>query len=113
MPGLGWALKKSVFLEEMIPKWPHRFKNFHWDFWMRDNRRRKNRNCIVPTISRTFHLGRSGNIIDAEFFRKHFHTKPHSYFSVKSFNLSFLINNSYDQLIETFLKYTFLFLLNI
>lgn len=47
-PGLGWMLRRSVWME-LREKWPEAF----WDDWMRDHNQRKGRACLRPEISRT------------------------------------------------------------
>ena len=46
-----------------------------WDMWMRLNEIRKNRECIVPEVSRTYHFGSSGINMNSYFqdvyFKKH------------------------------------------
>ena len=34
MPGLGWALRKSLYKEEFEPKWPTPEKLWDWDMFM-------------------------------------------------------------------------------
>eukprot|EP00045_Choanoeca_perplexa_P009841 m.96341 g.96341 ORF g.96341 m.96341 type:complete len:615 (+) comp15048_c0_seq2:189-2033(+) len=60
MPGLGWMLKRDLFVDELRAKWPSADKFWDWDMWMRMNEQRKGRECIVPDISRTFHFGAHG-----------------------------------------------------
>ena len=52
MPGLGWILKRDIW-EEVEPKWLRPDQDGDWDYWMRDNYNRKQRECIVPDVSRT------------------------------------------------------------
>lgn len=85
MPGLGWVLRKSLYKEELEPKWPTPEKvfcqggvseqgsstsskslNLHnlpcpqlwdWDMWMRMPEQRRGRECIIPDVSRSYHFG--------------------------------------------------------
>ena len=85
MPGLGWVLRKSLYKEELEPKWPTPEKvpwqgrvgrlgipcqleplNSHclphcqlwdWDMWMRMPEQRRGRECIIPDVSRSYHFG--------------------------------------------------------
>ena len=85
MPGLGWVLRKSLYKEELEPKWPTPEKvpwqgrvsglesppsskplNHHnlpcpqlwdWDMWMRMPEQRRGRECIIPDVSRSYHFG--------------------------------------------------------
>ncbi|XP_054915408.1 protein O-linked-mannose beta-1,2-N-acetylglucosaminyltransferase 1 isoform X2 [Poeciliopsis prolifica] len=57
MPGLGWVLKKSIYKDELEPKWPTPEKLWDWDMWMRMPEQRKGRECIIPDVSRSYHFG--------------------------------------------------------
>ncbi|XP_064137975.1 protein O-linked-mannose beta-1,2-N-acetylglucosaminyltransferase 1 isoform X3 [Loxodonta africana] len=57
MPGLGWVLRKSLYKEELEPKWPTPEKLWDWDMWMRMPEQRRGRECIIPDISRSYHFG--------------------------------------------------------
>ncbi|TMS20223.1 Protein O-linked-mannose beta-1,2-N-acetylglucosaminyltransferase 1 [Larimichthys crocea] len=68
MPGLGWVLKKSLYKDELEPKWPTPEK-------------RKGRECIIPDVSRSYHFGIIGLNMNGYFhevyFKKHkFNTVP-------------------------------------
>ncbi|GIZ02489.1 protein O-linked-mannose beta-1,2-N-acetylglucosaminyltransferase 1 [Caerostris extrusa] len=81
MPGLGWILKRSLYKEELEPRWPTPEKLWDWDMWMRLPDVRKGRECIVPDVSRTYHFGSSGLNMNSFFqdiyFKKHaFNTQP-------------------------------------
>lgn len=54
-PGLGWMLRKNIWLE-FEPKWPPAF----WDDWLRRPAQHKNRHCLRPEISRTSTFGKIG-----------------------------------------------------
>ena len=85
MPGLGWVLRKSLYKEELEPKWPTPEKVswqgrvsglgsptsleplnlqnlpwpqlWDWDMWMRMPEQRRGRECIIPDVSRSYHFG--------------------------------------------------------
>ena len=50
-------------------------QQWDWDMWMRSNMIRKNRECIIPDISRTYHFGSKGLNMNPYFqevyFQKH------------------------------------------
>ncbi|XP_076440231.1 protein O-linked-mannose beta-1,2-N-acetylglucosaminyltransferase 1-like isoform X2 [Babylonia areolata] len=75
MPGLGWMLKKSLYKLELEPQWPSPEKQWDWDMWMRTSTIRKDRECIIPDVSRTFHFGSKGLNMNPYFqdlyFKKH------------------------------------------
>uniref|UniRef100_A0A667ZE43 Protein O-linked-mannose beta-1,2-N-acetylglucosaminyltransferase n=1 Tax=Myripristis murdjan TaxID=586833 RepID=A0A667ZE43_9TELE len=81
MPGLGWVLKKSLYKDELEPKWPTPEKLWDWDMWMRMPEQRKGRECIIPDVSRSYHFGIIGLNMNGYFhevyFKKHkFNTVP-------------------------------------
>ena len=78
-PGLGWLLSKKLFKEELEPNWPGPDKMWDWDLWMRQPSIRKNRECVIPDISRTFHFGSTGINMNS-----YFH---HLYFDKRKINL--------------------------
>ncbi|EQB77442.1 protein O-linked-mannose beta-1,2-N-acetylglucosaminyltransferase 1 isoform 7 [Camelus ferus] len=57
MPGLGWVLRRSLYKEELEPKWPTPEKLWDWDMWMRMPEQRQGRECIIPDVSRSYHFG--------------------------------------------------------
>ncbi|ELU12459.1 hypothetical protein CAPTEDRAFT_154180 [Capitella teleta] len=75
MPGLGWILKRSLYKEELEANWPTPEKQWDWDMWMRLPSIRKNRECLVPDVSRTYHFGSKGLNMNTYFqelyFKKH------------------------------------------
>lgn len=75
MPGLGWMLSRKLFTQELEPQWPGPDKRWDWDMWMRLERVRRGRECIVPDISRTFHFGSNGlnvnSALHERYFRRH------------------------------------------
>ena len=53
MPGLGWLLKRKMFIEELEPIWPTPDKLWDWDMWMRVDGIRKGRLVKVPPVCNT------------------------------------------------------------
>lgn len=105
MPGLGWVLKRSLYKEELEPRWPTPEKMWDWDMWMRLPDVRQNRECIVPDVSRTYHFGSSGLNMNSYFqdvyFKKHsFNTKPH----VKLKDIQRLKKDNYEIMIEDLMR---------
>lgn len=81
MPGLGWVLRKSLYKDELEPKWPTPEKLWDWDMWMRMPEQRQGRECIIPDVSRSYHFGIVGLNMNGYFheayFKKHkFNTVP-------------------------------------
>lgn len=54
--------------------WPRPDVFWDWDMWMRDNEMRKNRECIIPDVSRTYHFGATGLNMNP-FMQHHYFTK--------------------------------------
>lgn len=81
MPGLGWVLRRSLYKEELEPKWPTPEKLWDWDMWMRMPEQRRGRECVIPDVSRSYHFGIVGLNMNGYFheayFKKHkFNTVP-------------------------------------
>ncbi|KAI6654145.1 Protein O-linked-mannose beta-1,2-N-acetylglucosaminyltransferase 1 [Oopsacas minuta] len=105
MPGLGWMLEKTLFVEELLPQWPAPDQFWDWDMWMRTDNIRNGRECVIPDISRTYHFGQSGLNMNPYFhdiyFKNHaINTDP----SVKLKNINQLILAPYEQLIHSLIQ---------
>jgi len=64
-PGLGWMLKKELWLE-VKATWPAS----HWDHWMRCDSQSKGRDCIAPEVSRTHNIGVEGATVNSRAFQE-------------------------------------------
>ena len=53
------------------------WQQWDWDMWMRTNMIRKDRECIIPDISRTYHFGSKGLNMNPYFQEVYF--KKHSF----------------------------------
>ncbi|RXN35561.1 O-linked-mannose beta-1,2-N-acetylglucosaminyltransferase 1 [Labeo rohita] len=105
MPGLGWVLKKSLYKDELEPKWPTPEKLWDWDMWMRMPEQRKGRECVIPDVSRSYHFGIIGLNMNGYFhevyFKKHkFNTIP----NVQMKNVDGLKKDSYEIEIQNLLR---------
>eukprot|EP00760_Papus_ankaliazontas_P029621 PhM_4_TR4320/c0_g1_i1/m.35209/K00726/MGAT1; alpha-1,3-mannosyl-glycoprotein beta-1,2-N-acetylglucosaminyltransferase len=91
-PGLGWMLRRELWLE-LGPKFPVD----HWDHWMRVPTVNKNRDCVVPYLSRNHNIGVYGaNVDETEyemFLRNILHYEGHSL--VPLGDLSYLKKDAY------------------
>ncbi|KAK7078239.1 Protein O-linked-mannose beta-1,2-N-acetylglucosaminyltransferase 1, partial [Halocaridina rubra] len=71
LPGLGWMLTRSI-AQQLLSKWPSRYKEHDWDLWARGPEMLSGRECIVPDVGRTFHFGLTGahspGLLHAAFF---------------------------------------------
>ncbi|XP_023194747.1 protein O-linked-mannose beta-1,2-N-acetylglucosaminyltransferase 1 [Xiphophorus maculatus] len=105
MPGLGWVLKKSIYKDELEPKWPTPEKLWDWDMWMRMPEQRKGRECIIPDVSRSYHFGIIGLNMNGYFhevyFKKHkFNTIP----NVQLRNVESLRKDAYEVEMQKLLR---------
>jgi beta-1,2-N-acetylglucosaminyltransferase len=105
MPGLGWMLSRKLFTHELEPQWPGPDKRWDWDMWMRLERVRRGRECVVPDISRTFHFGSNGlnvnSALHERYFRRHaINRQP----MVKLVDVSSLQQQAYEQQIHKLLQ---------
>ncbi|XP_036067503.1 protein O-linked-mannose beta-1,2-N-acetylglucosaminyltransferase 1 isoform X2 [Oryzias melastigma] len=105
MPGLGWVLKRSIYKDELEPKWPTPEKLWDWDMWMRMPEQRRGRECIIPDVSRSYHFGIIGLNMNGYFhevyFKKHkFNTVP----NVLLKNVESLKKDTYEVEIQKLLK---------
>nr|XP_012289989.1 protein O-linked-mannose beta-1,2-N-acetylglucosaminyltransferase 1 isoform X1 [Aotus nancymaae] len=106
MPGLGWVLRRSLYKEELEPKWPTPEKLWDWDMWMRMPEQRRGRECIIPDVSRSYHFGIVGLNMNGYFheayFKKHkFNTVP----GVQLRNVDSLKKEAYEVEIHRLLRY--------
>ncbi|XP_043191250.1 protein O-linked-mannose beta-1,2-N-acetylglucosaminyltransferase 1-like [Amphibalanus amphitrite] len=65
LPGLGWMLKRSFFLEEVLPRWPPAWSEYDWDVLLRLDQFRRGRDCVIPDVSRTYHFGFIGQHVNS------------------------------------------------
>nr|XP_002128274.1 protein O-linked-mannose beta-1,2-N-acetylglucosaminyltransferase 1 [Ciona intestinalis] len=101
MPGLGWMLRRSLFVEELEPNWPGPEKPWDWDMWMRHPEIRRGRECIIPDVSRTFHFGTSGVNMNNYFHRLYFQNhRINEERNVKLKNVSLLSKDKYEVLMH-------------
>ncbi|KAK3092046.1 hypothetical protein FSP39_024700 [Pinctada imbricata] len=105
MPGLGWLLKRKLYKEELEPKWPSPDKQWDWDMWMRTGGIRKERECIIPDVSRTYHFGSKGLNMNPYFqeayFQKHSMLKQPN---VKLKGLEHMKKNEYEEHIKSLIQ---------
>ena len=69
------VLKRTLYKNELEQKWPRPDQSADWDMWMRLPGNRKNRECIIPDISRTYHFGSKGlnvgSFMQNVYFKRH------------------------------------------
>ncbi|XP_066918006.1 protein O-linked-mannose beta-1,2-N-acetylglucosaminyltransferase 1-like [Clytia hemisphaerica] len=103
MPGLGWVLKRKIF-EELEPKWPGTNTYWDWDMWMRMNVNRKDRECIVPDVPRTFHFGSKGLNVNPYFQSIHFNNRRLNNQSGIKFDVSKVTKDGYEEEVNRRIK---------
>lgn len=104
-PGLGWLLSRKLFKTELEPNWPGPDKLWDWDLWMRLPDRRKNRECIIPDVSRTFHFGSSGLNMNSYFHQVYFNEhKLNDLPDVELKNVDLLTKDNYEKLMHTLVR---------
>ncbi|XP_043235710.1 protein O-linked-mannose beta-1,2-N-acetylglucosaminyltransferase 1-like [Amphibalanus amphitrite] len=77
-PGLGWMMKKSILMDEMMPKWKPTWSTWDWDMWFRTEDVALYRECVVPDVSRTYHFAYLGGHV--------YSYLQYQYYSDKSLN---------------------------
>ena len=60
---------------ELKDKWPSPKLNYDWDLWMRDGKIRDARECVIPDVSRTYHLGIKGVNMNRAFHERYFENR--------------------------------------
>lgn len=66
-PGLGWLLSGKIWRDI-----GDRFPTNHWDHWMRLSAVSRDRDCIVPEVSRNYNIGSNGATMDANKYNRYF-----------------------------------------
>ena len=103
-PGLGWLLKKELWINEIESLFPED----HWDHFMRIDTITKNRDCIYPDISRNYNIGEIGSTMDGHWYNQYlrpmqFYKESHVRF--RDLDLSYLEKKNYEQyIIDIFTK---------
>ncbi|GBP37238.1 Alpha-1,3-mannosyl-glycoprotein 2-beta-N-acetylglucosaminyltransferase [Eumeta japonica] len=95
-PGLGWMLRREMWLD-LEPKWPEAF----FDDWLRDPQNTGARACVRPEISRTFSFGKVG-VSKGLFFDMHLkyiHLNE-KFVPFTTLDLGYLLKETYDATLE-------------
>eukprot|EP00037_Helgoeca_nana_P012192 m.110122 g.110122 ORF g.110122 m.110122 type:complete len:515 (-) comp21302_c0_seq7:1413-2957(-) len=92
-PGLGWMILRSLWDDELGPKWTDRY----WDDWVRLPEQRNGRACIRPEVSRTRTFGAKG-VSKGQFFNKYlkFIKLNEEHVNFLATNVSYLLKHNYD-----------------
>ncbi|KAF1742796.1 hypothetical protein MXB_4898 [Myxobolus squamalis] len=69
MPGLGLVLSRKI-IQNLVNIWPVKRK-MNWDAWIRESVISR-RVCIIPDVSRTFHIGKFGLHSSSHFQKAYF-----------------------------------------
>ncbi|XP_045113473.1 protein O-linked-mannose beta-1,2-N-acetylglucosaminyltransferase 1-like isoform X2 [Portunus trituberculatus] len=60
LPGLGWMVSRTTALH-LLSMWMSPNQDHDWDIWMRQPDVLGGRECVMPDVSRTFHIGIMGS----------------------------------------------------
>lgn len=98
-------LSRKIYKGELEEKWPAPNVFWDWDMWMRMPKQRKDRECIIPDISRTYHFGAKGlNVgpaMNEAYFKRHaLNTQP----SVK-INADIMYKEKYEEELQRLIRY--------
>uniref|UniRef100_A0A7S4DZD4 alpha-1,3-mannosyl-glycoprotein 2-beta-N-acetylglucosaminyltransferase n=1 Tax=Lotharella globosa TaxID=91324 RepID=A0A7S4DZD4_9EUKA len=99
--GLGWMISRSEWLR-LRSKWPD-VPSTGWDHWMRLSTSNNGRECIVPIVSRTKHIGEHG--VNVQSNQNHIYSKW-AFSDVEpapaSFgDLSYLLHDAYEEFVKS------------
>ncbi|XP_057375549.1 protein O-linked-mannose beta-1,2-N-acetylglucosaminyltransferase 1-like [Daphnia carinata] len=102
MPGLGWMLSRKLFKEELEPAWPTQDKMWDWDMWMRKPSVRRDRECVIPDVPRTYHFGASGLNMNSFFQDTYFRKRAlNNLADVQLHDIENMKAINYERVIET------------
>ena len=90
-------LNRSLYKDELEPKWPGNHNNTHWDIWMRRDENRKGRECIIPDISRTYHFGSKGLNINKGIQNHYFKSRALNKESQQKFDIQKVTRSNYEK----------------
>ncbi|CAD5116976.1 unnamed protein product [Dimorphilus gyrociliatus] len=106
MPGLGWLLSRNLYKQELEPSWPSAEQKWDWDMWMRTERIRKGRECIIPDVSRTYHFGSKGLNMNSYFQKRYFENHAlNKHTNVRLHEVNSLKKAEYEQTMENLIQY--------
>lgn len=106
MPGLGWLLSRDLYKQELEPNWPSAEQKWDWDMWMRTERMRKGRECIIPDISRTYHFGSKGLNMNTYFQKRYFENHALNHHpNVRLYEVDSLKKDEYEKVMENLIQY--------
>ena len=97
-------LKRSLFKNELEPKWPGPEHYWDWDMWMRTDHMRKGRECIVPDTSRTYHFGAIGLNVGMYFQKMYFSTRVLNDKSGVTFDVEKVKKENYEKELERLIR---------
>ena len=103
--GLGWMLTSETW-KKLSPIFP----KDQWDWWLRGNTVLKNRECIMPEVSRNRNIGEDGvNVHSGDFFQylqsiawisRNFTQSRSDRISGRFGDLSYLVHDRYEFLLQ-------------
>ncbi|XP_068227740.1 protein O-linked-mannose beta-1,2-N-acetylglucosaminyltransferase 1-like [Palaemon carinicauda] len=104
-PAYGWMTSRAV-LRDLLPKWLPSNVTHDWDHFMSSAIIRRDRECVIPDINRSYHGGATGLHLSAsyatekDFLNRTFNLLP----SVTLMNLTRILLPEYEKEMEGLLK---------
>ena len=98
-------LTRSLYKDELEPNWPSNRSFLAWDLYMRQNSIRKDRECIIPDISRTYHFGAIGMNINKDKQKKLFELRALNREPPQNLHIEDVKKNNYEKVLERLIRY--------
>eukprot|EP00002_Diphylleia_rotans_P036572 TRINITY_DN8076_c0_g1_i3.p1 TRINITY_DN8076_c0_g1~~TRINITY_DN8076_c0_g1_i3.p1 ORF type:complete len:495 (+),score=72.65 TRINITY_DN8076_c0_g1_i3:53-1537(+) len=95
-PGLGWLVTSKLW-NEIKSRWPED----HWDHWMRLYPQHKNRDCIIPEVSRNYNIGEVGANINNQAYKKYLSAIQLNDRFVDFGDITYLLDKNYSARLQT------------
>ena len=99
-------LKRSLYKNELEPKWPGPDDQYDWDIWLRMDENRKGRECIIPDISRTYHFGAKGLNVDNLFQNAYFKRRSLNKETGQRFDIEKMKKDNYEKELQRLIRYS-------
>ena len=97
-------LKRSLYKDELEPKWPGPTDYWDWDMWMRQDFMRKGRECIIPEVSRTYHFGSRGLNVNDWFQTLYFSTRVLNNVTGVKFDIEKVRKDNYEKELDKIIR---------
>lgn len=98
------VVSRKLYKGEVEAVWPGPDVFWDWDMWLRDNENRKDRECIIPDVSRTYHFGATGLNMNPFFQRNYFSSHAFNTKDNVKFNVDIMYKDNYERELERLLR---------